>query len=1040
VKGIRRESEEQTKGEFMRDPKLNMTLAALVLGLCFSSSAGITIREVQNEGWQTIEIENDLYKAILIPKIARLPYSFIFKPTGRDVFHHPKDLKTPKQGRKFVYYGGVIDCIPWVSGKVDGKRLPTKGYLHFSPWEHKTGQTERSVWWEGSTSFDYADPVSAKPSRLFFQKRITGYEGSARLKMDYVVRNVGEDEAKFALAVHARTKIADYDENDYFAAPGRVCQVYAMNNMTDLEARGIKRFAWTTWPLKEATDLVPGTKRKSIFAYLPASWCAVGDGKAEESLFFVGSPVVTAGRTDVMKMGIFMSHGAGAYVVEPCVSYSLEGSPEVWKRPGATVLLPKGETCEFSVSMVPYKDMPRAKVEDAYKPLQECILLEQPEMSARGNDVTLAGDVAFAAKGTLIVQCGSAKLAERAVEVGAFNLKDLGKMTRKEAGRMSIAFRSAAGKQELHALTEGTSTGNSQEIVMPAGKRFDGRKDHVNVPLSKDLKFGDQVSVEAWVDGEDPRAEVLQALVSQWAPLESLDTFSAYDAGKTSDLDTTGFLGAVFDGRYIYFSPQHGKEDRQGVALRYDTHGKFKDPASWLGYDAGNTDGLNTKGYYGAIFDGRYVTYVPRRNPESFHTHALRYDTRKPFDQPAGWEAYDVGLEMSCQSGAFDGRYIYFSPGAGKVKGKRAIVIRYDTQKPFKDKASWEQYDAADTAGLKTQDFDGAAFDGRHVYFAPLSFGAPLRYDTTRPFGEASSWSAFDATPLGMHRCVGIVFDGTYIYYCSYNTSSLVRYDTRRAFEQPEGWRSFDVHKIPGLKWEGYDGGFFDGRYVYFVPFIDLSTGIEGQRMMFHSQLVRYDTQGAFDDPASWKMQDVTNTDGLLTVGYNAGAFDGRYFYGAPWHDGKAYHEGSKIVGHGRVLRYDTLGDNGSFSLRYCDYGHNGGLNGAVPGPRFLVNTDRGVRTIAANKVLEPGRHHIVGVYTGKKIQLFIDGELVNEQGASGAIVKAALPVTVGRIQGGLGYFKGTIDRVTVFDSAKDAAWIAARHYMLKSGKVNAGE
>ena len=43
---------------------------------------------------------------------------------------------------------------------------------------------------------------------------------------------------------------------------------------------------------------------------------------------------------------------------------------------------------------------------------------------------------------------------------------------------------------------------------------------------------------------------------------------------------------------------------------------------------------------------------------------------------------------------------------------------------------------------------------------------------------------------------------------------------------------------------------------------------------------------------------------------------------------------------HGKILRYDTLGTNGAFSLRYCDYGHNGGLCAAVPGPSFLVNTE----------------------------------------------------------------------------------------------------
>lgn len=1015
-----------------------LSLAALMAIPVLHGRSDVAIRETSRDGWNTVEIENSIYKVVLIPDIARLPYSLVYKPTGHDFFHHPKPLTTPKKDRRFVYYGGLIDSIPWVSGKVDGKRLATKGYLHFSPWTWETGAADGSVWWEGSTSFEFADPVSGVPTRLFFKKRITGYASSARLDMDYEIRNDGDDIARFALAAHARTKIAGYDEHDYFHAPGRMCQVYAMNNMDSLEARGIRRFDWTAWPLAEATDLMPGQKGKSIFAYVPSSWCAVGDAAVKASLVFVGSPIRAGGRTDVMKMGIFMSHGAGAYVVEPCVSYSLEGSPEVWQRPGATVDLDPGESCTFTLSMVPYHDLARGAVEAVHRALPDGLLLDPPRMEVKGRHIALRGRLHLATAGRLLVTSGMREVAARDVEPGLFDLSTLGNIAHEENEMTAVSLVSAAGTQQLAELGSAAAVENRQRIV-PDNRMFDGEKLFAAVPLDEDMNLHRQLTVEAWVKGEEQRPEVLQALVSQWAPLDTLNTFDAYDAGHTSGLDTTGFLGAVFDGRYVYFSPQHGREDRQGVALRYDTHGAFKDAASWLGFDAGHIDGLNTKGYYGAIFDGRYVVYVPRRSPEAYHTRTLRYDTREAFDDPAAWEAYDVGLPMSCQSGAFDGRYIYFAPGTSKERGKESRVIRFDTQGPFKAESSWRVFDADKTAGLKTKDFDGALFDGRYVYFAPLSYGAPLRYDTTLPFDDASSWSAFDATPLGMERCVGLVFDGRHLYFCSYNTPGIVRYDVRAPFDNAASWSAFDVHAIPGLTWEGYDGGFFDGRYVYFVPFLDQSTGIEGQRLMFHAELVRYDTQGAFDDPASWQMKDVGDTDGLNTVGYNAGAYDGRYFYCAPWHDGEAYHGSGKIVGHGRVLRYDGVGNRATFSLRYCDIGHNGGLNGAVPGPRFIVNTDKGARSVAAYKALAPGWHHLVGVFTGEKMQLFVDGALANERAADGTLVQTDMEVTLARIQGGLGYFKGTIDEVNLFDVAKSATWVRERHDELKARLTASG-
>ena len=42
------------------------------------------------------------------------------------------------------------------------------------------------------------------------------------------------------------------------------------------------------------------------------------------------------------------------------------------------------------------------------------------------------------------------------------------------------------------------------------------------------------------------------------------------------------------------------------------------EPGAWSVYDAGNTGGMNTKGYYGAVFDGRYVYFVPYNDGSAF--------------------------------------------------------------------------------------------------------------------------------------------------------------------------------------------------------------------------------------------------------------------------------------------------------------------------------------------------------------------------------------------------------------------------------------
>ena len=554
----------------------------------------------------------------------------------------------------------------------------------------------------------------------------------------------------------------------------------------------------------------------------------------------------------------------------------------------------------------------------------------------------------------------------------------------------------------------------------------------------------DQLTVEAWVDDHIGRAESLQALVSQWPALAGFGPFSAYDAGQIDDMDTTGFFGAVFDGRYIYFVPQHDLQNRHGKALRYDTHGEFGNAASWQAYDASSTDGLNTKGYYGAVFDGRYIYYVPRRDENRFHSRVLRYDTQGDFKNPASWQAHDAGLNCSYQSAAFDGRYIYFTPGHTVVHKNEVpdqpqcesppvtgmapdyfllghgTVLRYDTQGAFKDQISWDHYDAMGTDGLDTCDYDGAVYDGRYIYFVPLSTGSVLRYDTVGAFSDPTSWSGHDLKPLGVTLHVGAVFDGRHIYFVPYGDNEVAtRYDTHRSFNDDDSWQVFHFPSTPGLTTRGFDGALFDGRYVYYVPYYDGGD-------IFHGVMLRYDTTSEFTQPSSWSCADGGQTDGLKTVSFNGGATDGRFLYFAAWMDGQSFPE--RIIGNGRILRYDTTGEQAAFTLRYCDLGHNGGLCAALPGSRFLINTKHGPFSVAANRPPCAGRHHLVGVYDGSTVCLYINGELVGRQPASGRICASDADLRLGEADEGTGRIVGEIEQVYIAHMAHDAMWVKQRY------------
>jgi hypothetical protein len=561
------------------------------------------------------------------------------------------------------------------------------------------------------------------------------------------------------------------------------------------------------------------------------------------------------------------------------------------------------------------------------------------------------------------------------------------------------------------------------------------RDSDLELPRTGALVFDEALTVEAWAYAEESRAEALLPLVSKWAPRESMtaESFSAYDAGRTDGLDCFMYYGAVFDGRFVYFCPIRSKlRDRLSVhahVLRYDTHKDFYSPQSWEAYDAGATDGLKTVCYYGAVFDGRYVFFTPRDEGTGYHSRVLRLDTTEAFKDPRSWQAFDAGLPHSKQSGAFDGRYIYFCPGydgttlTGKTLAEdegegSGQVLRFDTAGDFKNPSAYRVFDAK-SVSPDAVCFDGAAFDGKYIYFAPLQRGGALRYDTTADFSAPSSWEFFDARPLGMKACVGVVFDGRHMYYVAYAHGTMLRFDTRLAFRDPTSWGTYDAAGTGGIDTGGFDGAFFDGRYIVFVPWIRTVAPGENKNRV-HANFLRYDTQGLFNSPKSWDSYNAERTDGLVSRGYNGGAFDGRFFYGAPMYDGDSPDL------HGRILRYDSTGKNGTFSLRWSDVGHNGGLCAAVPGPNFLVNTENGALSIAAHKALTPGWHHVAGVYDGRSIRLYIDGVLAAEREGSGRLARNTVDIEIGRIQQGVARFPGVVSEVRVSDVARSGAWIAA--------------
>ncbi len=549
-----------------------------------------------------------------------------------------------------------------------------------------------------------------------------------------------------------------------------------------------------------------------------------------------------------------------------------------------------------------------------------------------------------------------------------------------------------------------------QAIDAPAGKG-------TTVSGVEGYGNAEALTVEAWIETPGGRSDAHQVLVSDWSLRGDLTAFESFDAGATDGLNPKGFFGSVCDGRYVYFAPQLNDDGRHGQVLRYDSHGGFEDPASWAAYDAGETSGLNTKGYYGAVHAGRHVYFVHRTDEKSHHSRILRYDRRGDFKDPANWSAYDIGNPVSYQSGAFDGRYIYLSPGYESDGSGTGRAVRCDTQGGFDDPASYVTYDAGKTSGLDSTNYDGAVFDGRYIYYVPLNGrGVVLRCDTRGDFTSKDSWAALDVSSLGMQMCVGAVFDGRYVYYVQYAHDVAVRYDTQGEFGDQASWEAHDAADTSGLKTKGYDGAAFDGRYVYYIPFYEG----DAPKIGFHCRVLRYDTLQGFGDPSAWAAADGgDHTDPPNPGGFNGGAFDGRFVYFTPWREDPSEGDDRPFTPHGKVMRYDTAADGSAFILKYEECGHNGGLTASLPGPTFTVSTDTGTYSVRSNRSLAQGRHHVVGVYDGQHIVLYLDGEAVGQEEANGLLSQGSGNLGIGRLAEGGGRFRGQVTHIGLSNVAR---------------------
>jgi hypothetical protein len=219
----------------------------------------------------------------------------------------------------------------------------------------------------------------------------------------------------------------------------------------------------------------------------------------------------------------------------------------------------------------------------------------------------------------------------------------------------------------------------------------------------------------------------------------------------------------------------------------------------------------------------------------------------------------------------------------------------------------WSARDLTGVTDL-AQRFEGAIFDGRYITIINGTTAPPVaqvRYDTQGDFIGTGPWDAFYPAyaTFGM-GWQGGTFDGRYVYlapnlaYLSSGQDVAARYDTQAAsFSSSASWLSFNLSTAGGAvdaTIPGYAGAAFDGRYVYFAP--KAKGMVMGTTAIYvpSGKVARYDTQATFNAAASWSYFDLAGVD-PAAAGFGGVVFDDRYLYFVP-----------TAMMNARVARYDT--------------------------------------------------------------------------------------------------------------------------------------
>jgi hypothetical protein len=128
----------------------------------------------------------------------------------------------------------------------------------------------------------------------------------------------------------------------------------------------------------------------------------------------------------------------------------------------------------------------------------------------------------------------------------------------------------------------------------------------------------------------------------------------------------------------------------------------------------------------------------------------------------------------------------------------------------------------------------------------------------------------------------GGVFDGRYVYLCPRTSNVCVQYDTLEpSLNSVNGMKTFPIKEVlpSSQTYPEYASSVYDGRYIYYIPY----AGPTGTST--NSKIVRYDTTYDFQQIYAYSNIDTQTINvpyASACKGFKGGIFDGKYIYYLP--------------------------------------------------------------------------------------------------------------------------------------------------------------